>query len=346
MNSRSLATLAALVIMVLAAAVWVSMARHPQAEHSSTLYPALKGKLDSIQAVRIYGAGNQRKVELVRAQDGWHVSERSKYPAAPDKVRALLLGMSAAKSIEEKTSNPENYAALGVEDVAATGATGVRVELVGANGFDLIVGKTGQGANSYVRKAGDKTSWLIDRMLEAPTEPKEWLDPKLIDIAANRIQSAHIELEGQQPYTAAKATEKDANFAVSGFKKGQTLNSESAANGVSTALANLNLEDVAPYSEWQTKPTQAKATYTTFDGTILELSGWTAGDAHYIHARVRYEGQPAAQPDEKDKKAGAVAPDRKAEAAALDARLQSWVFRLPDYKYGAIFPPLENLLKK
>ncbi|MET0661264.1 MAG: DUF4340 domain-containing protein [Steroidobacteraceae bacterium] len=343
MNSRSLATLAALVVIVLIAAVWVSMARHPQAEHDSRLYASLKSKLDGIQAVRIYGAGNQRKVELVRAQDGWHVSERSNYPAAMDKVRALLLGLSEAKSVEEKTSNPAHYAALGVEDVSASGATGVRVELVGPGGIDLIVGKTGQGANSYVRKTGDKTTWLIDRLLEAPTNPKEWLEPKLIDIAANRIQSAHIEIAGKQPYTAVKAKDNDANFAVNGLKKGQTLNGESAANAVSSALANLNLEDVASYGEWQDKPAQAKATYTTFDGTVLEFSGWTEGDAHYVHARARYEPP---QPDEKDRKANATPVDRQAAASALDARLQPWVFRIADYKYGAIFAPLEGLLQK
>lgn len=353
MNARSLATLAALVAIVLAAAVWVSTSRDHQPEKNAALYPTLKSQLDGVKAVRIYGAGNRRKVELVRSQNDWRIKERFDYPAAGDKLRQLVLDLGAAKPVEEKTSNPANYAALGVEDVTATGASGVRVELVGPTAIDLIVGKPGPGTQSrYIRKAGEKQSWLVDRALEAPSEPKDWLDSRLIDVAADRIHSAQIEIEGKQPYTAAKAQRSDANFAVTGLKKAQTLNTESAANGIGSALANLTLEDVAPYTDWQNKPAQAKAVYRTFDGTVIELSGWTEGNVHRIHARARYDEPLAAQfavksdDKNKDRQKQSGAPDRKAEAAALDARLQAWVFQIPDYKYGSIFTPLDELLKK
>ena len=64
------------------------------------------------------------------------------YPADAAKVRKLLLALAEAKPVEEKTSNPANYAALGVEDVSSADATGVRVELEGtAQPVNLIVGK-------------------------------------------------------------------------------------------------------------------------------------------------------------------------------------------------------------
>ena len=346
MNSRFLAALAALLVIVLAAAVWLSTSRDGKAAKTSTLlYPALKGQLDSVKAVRIYGAGNHRKAELVRVDNEWRVTERAQYPAASDKVRQLVIDLSAAKRIEEKTSKPSHYAALGLEDIAGN-TTGARVELVGPSGVDLIVGNTGPGANSrYVRKSGEKTSWLVDRMLGAPSEPKEWLNTRLIDIPANRIHSVQVQIEGQQPYGAAKANRTDAHFSVDGLKKGQTLNTESAADPIASALANLNLEDVAPYAEWQNKAPQAHATYTTFDGVIVELSGWIDGNVHHVHARARYDEPLAQQFAPKDKNSPP-APDRIAEAVALDARLQPWVFQIPDYKYSTLFTPLEGLLKK
>jgi hypothetical protein len=361
MNSRSVITLATLVVVVLIAAVWTSTSRQAQIEQRGLLYPDLKSQLDQVNAVRVFGPGNQLKVEITRAQDGWRVNERWKYPAAADKVSQLLLDLGEAKTVEEKTSNESNYSALGVEGVSNDTATGVRVELAGIPGIDVIIGKMGPTTSSrYVRKSSEKASWLVDRTLDAPSEPKEWLDTQLIDIAAERIQSVSIAHEGKQAFTAAKANRSAENFTVTGLKKGQALSSDSAANGLASNLIKLELEDVAPFSDWEGKRPQVKATYKTFDGLVIELSGWEADEARHIHARVRYDEQQAKQfgpkeseekegkEDKKDeeKKDSQSTKDPRTEATDLDARLQSWVFQIADYKYDSIFEQLDDLLKQ
>ena len=60
------------------------------------------------------------------------MSERDNYPADEGKVRKLLIAIADAKVLEEKTSKPESYATLGVEDTKAAGATSLRIDLVGA----------------------------------------------------------------------------------------------------------------------------------------------------------------------------------------------------------------------
>jgi hypothetical protein len=343
MKSRSLLTLAVLAALVVAAAAFLSLSRHERAHESPSLYPQLAKELDKTSAIRLYGAGNQRKVELRRVDGEWRVSERFNYPASPEKVRQLLLDLGEAKTIEEKTSNAVNYPALGVEDVTAEGAAGTRVELAGVQGIALILGKEGPAMNArYVRKSGERQSWLVDRALDAPAEPKEWLKTQLLDVAAERIRSARIEVEGKQSYTVAKAKREDANFTVTDLKKGQALNTESAANSVGTALAGLHLVDVSPITPWQKKPPQARATYTTFDGLSLQLTGWVEGSAHWLAVRAQF-AEPAAQgTDKKDKQAA----DPKSEASTLDARLATWAFQIPDYKYNAIFTPVEDMLKR
>src|SRR5204863_5021860 len=42
----------------------------------------------------------------------------------------------------------------------------------------------------------------------------------------------------------------------------------------------------------------------------------------------------------------ATAKQTEAEAQTRNARLGGWEFEIPDYKYAAIFRPLEDLLKK
>ena len=344
MKSRSLVTLAILAALVVTAAVVLSLSRHDSGQESPALYPQLAKELEKVSAIRLFGAGNERKVELRRTDGIWRVSERFDYPASTEKVRQLLLDLSEAKTIEEKTSNATNYPSLGVEDVTEEGAMGIRLELAGISGFDLILGKNGPAMNArYVRKSGEQKSWLVDRALEAPAEPKEWLNSQLLDIAADRIQSARIDIDGKQPYAAVKHKREDANFTITNLKKGQALNTDSAANGVGTALASLNLVDVSPIAQMQSKPPQAKATYMTFDGLSLQLTGWIDGSAHWLAARAQFV-QPAGPAS--DGKENQPSADSNSEANALDARLATWAFQIPDYKYRAIFEPLEDLLQK
>ena len=46
------------------------------------------------------------------------------------------------------------------------------------------------------------------------------------------------------------------------------------------------------------------------------------------------------------RRARSIAKETEAEAGKLNARLGGWEFEIPDYKYGAIFRPLDELLKK
>ena len=57
------------------------------------------------------------------------VAERADYPADLPKLKKLLLAMGDAKIREEKTSNPDSYAVIGVEDPSQPGATGTQIEL-------------------------------------------------------------------------------------------------------------------------------------------------------------------------------------------------------------------------
>ena len=68
--------------------------------------------------------------------------------------------------------------------------------------------------------------------------------------------------------------------------------------------------------------------FRTFDGLEIELAG-RKDTAHSLIAHQRARGW---QADE-------------AQAAKINARCQGWEFEIPDYKYSAIFTPLEDLLE-
>jgi hypothetical protein len=366
MNSRKLTILAVLAVVVIAAALFLSQQRSSTQADSAPelLYPKLQAELNSVTAVSIYKPGDVRAVELTRKDNNWVVTERAGYAADTAKVHRLLRAIAAAKPVEQKTSNPASYAAIGVEDVSDPKATGARVQLTGTpTPVNLIVGKSGAGAQSaFVRRAGEPASWLIDTTLEAPATADAWLRKEILNVAFDRVQSATVTTSDGKPYTAAKKSRDDTDFAVSNVPKGKELSSPAAANSVGSALSGLTLADVRPATDFESEKPTAHATIKTFDGLVAEIDGWTKDGKHYIAVKPAYDEALAKQfhvekpaPEKKDAAAAegqppaAPAPpavDAQQEAKTAAARLAGWVYEIPDYKYEAIFKPLDELLKK
>lgn len=374
MTSRRLIILAALAIVVIAGALFLTRQPSPSQAGDSTalLYPKLEAELAAVTALSIYKPGDERAVELLRKDGNWTITEQSGYAADTAKVHRLLRAIAKAKPVEEKTSNPASYAAIGVEDLGNPAATGSRVQLSGtATPVNLIVGKSGAGAQSaYVRRAGEPASWLINESIDAATSPDAWLRKEIINVAADRVQSATVTGTGK-PYTAGKKSRADADFAVDGLSKGKDLSSPTAANGVASALTSLTLTDVRAAKEFAADKPVAHATFKTFDGLVADIDGWVKDGKHYVaikpaydealakqfHVEAQAEAKPeTAKPETKaDAAEGppppAAAPattavDAKAEAQTADSKLSGWVYEIPDYKYEAIFKPLDELLKK
>jgi hypothetical protein len=369
MNPRRLLVLAA--VAVVAVIVAVSLANRTATTPrgvNDLLYPDLKAQAESVKAIRVFKAGDERAVEVVRNGGGWTLTERNGYPIAEAKARNLVRALSNAKILEEKTSDPEKFAALSVEDVSSREAKGIRIELEGpATPVNLIVGKDGPGTkSSYVRRAGESKSWLVNEQLSASSEPRDWLDKDIINVSADRVQSATVTIGNQKPYTAAKSSRADADFKVEPLPKGKELSSSSAANGLATALVSLTLDDVKPKADIATDKPSAQATYKTFDGLVVQLTGYEQDETHYVTLTTSYDAALAEQfavktaadetaKDEPGKGEGEAKTEAKPaestpkveeEAKTIAAKVSNWAYEIPGYKYDAIFRPLDEMLKK
>jgi Domain of unknown function (DUF4340) len=364
MTSRRLLGLIVVALIAIGAGVWLAtrQASTSGVQERAALYPELKQQLDAVKSVRIYKAGEVLGVEVVREDKVWGVAERAGYPADEARLRKLLRGLADAKVYEEKTSNPASYKSLGVEDVSDSAATGVRLELTGQQTpVNLLVGKSGVGAEShYVRRAGEAQSWLVDKSIDTSASPDAWLRKDILDVSADRVQSANIAIKGQKAYTAAKQSRADAAFSIADLPKGKKLSSPSAANGFSTALSALTLVDVQQASAFDGQAPAAHATFTMFDGLVVQFDGWSRDDKRFVAVKTAYDAQIAERfriattaPDEKTKAADAKTapapaeskmPDVAEEARTAGDRIAGWVYEIPSYKYEQIFKPLEQLL--
>jgi hypothetical protein len=367
MTSRRLLILGIAAIVAIVAGVWLAGRQGSSNTSAGTgaLYPGLKEQLNAVNAVHIYKAGDARVVELVRKDDAWQVSERDSYPADESKVRKLLIAIADAKIAEQKTSDPQQYATLGVEDTKGAGATSVRIELLGTpKPVNLLVGKQAAGAHSnYVRRAGEPQSWLIDTTFDTSATPDAWLRKDVIDVSADRMQSATVTAKEGKPYTAAKSARAEQNFAVTGLPKGKSLSAPTAANSVAMALTALSLADVKPASAFQSTPA-AHATFKTFDGLVVDVDGWVQDQKHYVALHPSFDAAQAerfkvatapAEEKKDEKKAEkkqdkatatppSAAPNVAEDAQKVAAKVTGWVYEIPDYKYESIFKPVDQLV--
>jgi hypothetical protein len=386
MTSRNLSILGLVAVLAVVAGIWLaSRQTSTPADTTAVLYPDLKKELDAVTTVRIVKAGGAPAVELKRGENGWTVAERNNFPADDTKLRKLITSLADAKLVEEKTSNPESYATLGVEDVSNAAASGMQVEIEGPKQpVKVIVGKQATGGQShYVRRAGEPKSWQINKSIDTSSSADQWLRKSVLDVSADRVQSAEVSVGAAKPYSAVKKTRADAEFTVEGLPKGKELSSPSAADSFASALSGLTLSDVQPATAITDKPS-ARATIKTFDGLVTEATGWKKDDKHYVALKTSYDAALAekfkvATADTEKKDAGtnskadadkkdpatdnsegappaaetpAAEPAKPAtrnveeEATKSNAQLTGWVYEIPAYKYDAIFKPLDELIKK
>jgi len=357
MSARRVIVLLVAGLLVVAFAVWLSSRRHLERSTlaGDVVLQGLENALNTVTEVRL-SKGDGTAATLKRGAEGWNVAQRD-YPADSGKVRKLLLDLAALNVVEEKTRTPANYPLLGVEDVTSPQATGTRVDAVTpGKTWSVIVGKSSSGKSGYVRVVGAEQSLLATPLVSVDGDPRHWLDHTLLDIPQERIQEIAVKPAQGPAYTAHRDKKDQADFGVAEVPKGRELSSPAAADPIAGSLAGMTLDDVrratdgaatpapAPTTAPARAPTTATtrapapaaapaavvhATFRTFDGLELDVTGHKEGDKSLVTLTAR-----------------STAKETEAEAQSLAARLKGWEFELPSYKYDGMFRPLEDLLKK
>ena len=163
--------------------------------NNSYLIPDLSEKLNDVTKLTMHEAGNTLLAEVSKSENNWVVTNRDGYEADIEAVRATFNKLSEAKLIEKKTSNPENYSKLEVEDIASENAQGVQFSIEGlSESINIIVGKEGSsGKNSqYIRRAGEEQSWLINKKLNLNRDVTQWLRKDILDIPPERLKTCKL----------------------------------------------------------------------------------------------------------------------------------------------------------
>lgn len=311
---------------------------------SERLFPALAEKINDVATVVV--ARKDDTTTIARKADTWTVNDKSDYPAAFDKVRRLLVDLAELRVLEQKTSSPELFAALELEDLSQADAKSTVVTLKGPGGADMlsvVVGKVrpGRGGSSgdgvYVRRAGENQTWLARGRVGLERGDVNWLDRLVIDVPRERVARATIvQPDGNKLVVSrTKATEK--NFTLADVPQGRKAK-EWDVNQAATAFERLELDDVRPIPA--SVDARQHAEIATFDGLVARADIVELDGRAWVKVSARFEA-PAAAPSEEETREGKLksADEVRKDVEAVNARAASWLYRLPDWK-------TDNLRKK
>ena len=333
-------------VLAISGALFLSAQRNVRRDtHGVALIPALAGELNTVTALSVR-RGSAAPTVTVHEKDGrWTVAERGDYPADVAKLRKLLLALGDAKIVEEKTSNPANFAVIGVEDPSSPAATGAEISVTARDGqHAVIIGKPVGGGN-FARRSGDNSSYSVEPGISFESEPRFWIDSRLLDIAVAGIQRIEVKPAAAPGYTVHRVVAASSNSSTAGAagstSAGTAGGSPSAPKGEDsfvldgvppgrkaadtaslapspTAFSGLTVDDVTPVGDVDFSKATV-ATVTPTDGNVITLSGAVVGDKHWIQVKASKD-------------------------AALDAKTAGRAFDVAGYRFDAIFRPLEQLL--
>lgn len=332
MNIKKLSVLLGLALGILALAWWQAAQRSAtEGLHSGEfMLPGLREQINDVTGLIIQQSEGERvSIRLNKGQ--WQLEEKQGYPADGGKIRSALLILADAKILEEKTSRPEMYSRLGVQDPEIPGAQNlsVTVELGGAR-RDLIIGKSAMGNSHYVRRGGEAVSLLVNQSLAMEANAMQWLQSEILDIGAKQISRIKIQHAGGDTLTIISLEDSSDNFIIQNMPAGREPISEFAANGIASSLARLNFEDVRRKQDSELEGSSSIAV-TTREGLLISLSLQPGSPAW---ASFSFSQAMPGQNDEIEQ-----------QVRDYSARLQDWEFALPGRRADQLRQHLDDLLK-
>jgi hypothetical protein len=352
MKSAHLVALGAAAVVAVGAVVALNTGGSGSGTVSSErLFPALAAKVNDVATVVV--ARKDDTTTIVRKGEVWTVSDKSDYPAAFDKVRKLLVELAELRPLEQKTSTPDLFASLELEDLSQADAKSTVVTLKDTGGADLlsvVVGKVrvGRGGASgdgvYVRKASENQTWLAKGRLSLERGDVNWVDRVVIDVPRERVAKATlVQPDGAKLVVSRpKATEK--NLTLDAVPAGRKAK-EWDVNQAAAAFERLELDDVRPMPA-SVEPKQY-AEVATFDGLIARADIVELDGQPWVKISARFE-TPAAAPSEEEVKEAKLksADEVKKDVEALNAKTAPWLYRLPDWKTDNMRKKVADLLEE
>ena len=359
MRSKALLILVLLTVVIIVAAVLSRREESNVAGAGEPLFPSLLDKINDITTV--VGVGRGETVTLERVDNRWVVSEKHGFPADQDKARQLVIGTARLRRIEPKTSNPDLYSKIGLDDINAKDGNAVKYSFKNTSGdtlAEIIIGNSRLGradpqqSEYFVREPAMAQTWLVQGKLPDAVGALEWIDSSVLHVARERVRQVTVTHPDGSVLTISKKKPSQSGFDVEDAPEGKELTSEYKLSDLGRSLATLDLEDVMPASEANIPDDTLKVEMTTFDGLRVVLHSMKDAErtlariqASFDEALVAPEFLPGGKQAEGESTNLLDADAVRAEVARLNGEWQKWVYVLPKYRANYMSVTKDELFK-
>lgn len=333
MSPRTLLILIVAGVAALAGGWFFGTATKPQqvaVDTGQLMFPGLAPKLQGAVKIEITNQGKTTTIERkgTPGNETWGLADRGGYRVQDTKLRGMLTGLTELRLVEQRTTDPEQFGRLGLQDPDAKESKSNLLRVLDASGqpmVSVIVGhrrvrtQAKVAEQVYVRRPGENQTWLAEGNLQVDADPQLWLDRDILNIAHTKIERVAV-TRGDQVLELAG---KDGKLSVTKPDNAPPLE-EYRVEDVARALESLTFQDVQPDAA-PTGEAIGQGAFTTTDG--LTITAIVLKGEKDIWARFAVTG---------DDKA-------KAEAERLNAKLAGWTFQLGSWKEKALIPVLDDL---
>jgi len=338
MRNKPLLVLSLITVIVIVAAVISSLNRAPQTRiEQSVLFPQLKERVNQITEVII--ESGTASLHIAKQDDKWLIQEADNFPAGFDKLRKLVLDVTEMNIISEKTTNPELFAELGVDDPAEDSISHLLTfrDPSGNTIESVIVGKQRQtgSAGLYVRKPGGNHTFLTGGTLAVSTNIADWIDKNLLDIDNDRIMETIIEHPDGTKVELIREQGQE-NFTLLNIPEDKQPKSAYFINQPATFLAALTIDNLKPADAVTFPDSTIMTTIKTYDGLVGSIRSSEIDGIDYITISFSVEEVILA---------GHEADAIRQEVAYLNNKVAGRVFVIPVSKYYLLDKKPEELLE-
>lgn len=306
------------------------------------MFPALGQSVPDASTVRVQ---TPQYTASWKWQDGvWVSPERGDYPARKGLVPELVSGLARMTKVEAKTSKPEWYQHIRVGDPAATPPTGVaHLTVTSANGevfADAILGARSFSiaasharGGTFVRKADEAQSWLVEGTASVPAELPDWFDA-LVDIPGPEIASVAVLVGDRTVFEARKADAAAGTYEVVSLDpaegEGENVANDNTIRSLASAIVGMRMDDARAIDSVVPGENARTNRFTTTAGLQLDVTVFDVDGATWaIFKASAPEGSEAA-----------------AAAADINGRTGKWAFRLNASRATRLTQPVANLVQK
>jgi len=332
-------------------------------EKTRLLTDAERAALDGVRKITLVAASGETVSPERDVAGVWRLPGKAGYPADPAKIRGFLLKLSASRLLEEKTSDPARFGALGLD-------AGIEASLYDAAGKIIFAASFGKNFDerdaTYVKPATQSAAYLASGAFSLSVAPMDWANVESVAIPSGLIASIES-VSAQDSYVIARTIKKDKEkWTLASNGAAVKAKSQSALQGVASALEAFAIADVKPAASLATYFDGASATtmmYSLKDGALIMATlakdqdgkAWARFDVASAPQPAKV-GEAAAEAAQEESASPAPLPNKKGKEEhaaqefiidypALQELVKERAFLIPDFVYEDATQPLAALTK-